>query len=177
MNNLEPKWLPISKLPDTTPENILSWLTAEVSLTARLRTLGTFTVQLQQESWGAGAATECELLGIPQDTQLWQRDVALLINEKPTVIAHTLIPKETLTALPQLKNLGNRSLGDLIFKDLHGTRDCLEFAEITAQHRLFAGTRAFHQADTLWARRSLLSACGHSLLVNEVFIFNKKEDI
>lgn len=167
---MEPNWQHIDLLPPFVPESIRTWLTAEVSLTTRLRQLGTFSVQLLQETWGQSELSECHLLNMDAKARTWQRNVALLVNGKPKVIAHTVIPSATLTALPELQHLANRSLGDLIFKDLHGMRKSLEFTQLIPGHSLYALAEPFHPTTNLWARRSLLVAKDCGLLVNEVFI-------
>ncbi|MFI4954655.1 MAG: chorismate--pyruvate lyase family protein, partial [Gammaproteobacteria bacterium] len=82
------------------------------------------------------------------------------------------IPEATLQALPELQSLSNRSLGDLIFKDLQGKRESLEFAQLTPTDKLYIIAAPFHPIANPWARRSLLVAKQHCLLVNEIFIRN-----
>ena len=167
---MEPKWQPINQLPASVPATIRDWLTAEVSLTVRLRALGAFTIQILGEHWGQATHSESVLLGIHETAKTWQRDVALLVNNEPKVIAHTVIPEATLQALPELQHLGSRSLGDLIFQDLKGTRESLEFAFLSPEDKLFKLTDIFNPKTQLPTRRSLLTAKGYSLIVNELFI-------
>ena len=169
-HSLEPRWQPISSLSGTVPEHLHTWLTAEVSLTKRLQQLGTFTVELTGEEWGKSLPSESQLLTLTQDEPVWQRRVVLRVNDCPKVVAHTVIPSAALDNIPGLKELGQHSLGDLIFGELHGVRSQLEFARLTSMHDLFILSMPMTDATELWARRSLLVVKQWQVLVNEVFL-------
>lgn len=175
---LEPCWLPIAELPASVPKHLCSWLRAEVSLTKRLQQLGHFQVKVIREEWARCHPSECELLGIAHDILVWQREVVLMVNSIPWIVARSCIPPSTLDNISPLKTLGERSLGDVIFSELNGTRESLEFTALLPTHELFNWAKHYsppysqqpnHQEEQ-WARRSVLVVEQHRLLVNEVFL-------
>jgi chorismate--pyruvate lyase len=172
-NTPEPYWQPMTELPDSLPSKVREWLTAEISLTVRLQALGAFQVELLQEGWGKALPSEQTLLSLGKEEKIGFRDVVLTVDNKPRVVGHTLFPMNTLNAIPALKTLGTRSLGDLIFKELKGTREKLEFAFLAPEHDLYKLTEYYcsTHVQILYARRSLICVQSQELLINEAFIF------
>ena len=71
-----------------------------------------------------------------------------------------------------LSGLGNRSLGTVLFTNPVVKRTPLRFRKLTSGHPLFkhACRRLDEKPSGLWARRSLFSLRGQSILVTEVFL-------
>jgi len=170
---IEPEWLPIQQMPAEIAGNLQLWIAMQTSLTEQLRKLGAFQVKVLQEYWGNATTAENHALSIPDSEKSWQRDVVLLLNGVPVIVAHSLIPLSMVEdPTLELKQLGTRSLGEIIFTELHGARELLEYANLTAEHYLFILAKPFieKQNKNLYARRSIIKVKQHQLLINEVFL-------
>lgn len=167
----EPIWHPIITLPESIPFESRAWLTEEISLTQCLRLLGDFQVKVVGEYWRKGFPSEYALLHTDPDELLWHRDVILMVNKKPYIIARTCVPVATFAHIVSLKNLGNNSLGDLIFSTLNGSRERLEYTSLLPENDLCQIAKNEVPIDSsLWARRSVLNVNENHLLVNEIFL-------
>lgn len=145
------------------PQAWRSWLTDSGSLTRRLVRLsrGNFRVEVVQQGWQRPTRSEAKALAIPTRQCALIREVQLIGNNEPWVYARTIIPASTLTGRHRsLKQLGNRSLGSLLFRDPTMQRGPLQISCLKLQH---SHTR-------VWARRSLFYLAGKPLLVCEVFL-------
>lgn len=164
---LEPMWMP---LPTTISPSLRSWLLEEKSLTQRMREYGDVQIKVLAEYWSRGLPSEYALLNVPDTESLWHRDVVITVNNKSWMAARTCIPHNTLEHLDSLKNLGNHSLGDLIFAKLNGNRNKLEYASLSPKHVLYQlAKNEIDWGEPLWGRRSVLQVNEKSLLLNEVF--------
>ncbi len=178
------------------------WLTGEGSLTQRLRQASaTFGVlRLAQHRGGAchdelpcirpaarpgaGAAGGAEAgatAGRPRGTArprtVLSREVLLLCDGLPTVWAHSVIDAAALRGRWRwLAGLGNRPLGEALFRDPQVRRGPLSFRRLRAPDPRYLGAAAELSARglsvprALWARRSVFVAGGRQLLVTEVFL-------
>ena len=155
--------------------DIRSWLTNAGSLTARLQTLGTFSVTLLDQRLAKPTGDEAEGLGLRRTQVAWTREVALSVDGKPVVFAHTVLPRRPRGPLIRwLKRLGNRSLGALLFAHPRFSRGPLAARRLDPRHALFyPSIEALQLTDAqppaLWARRSRFSFGKQSILVTEVF--------
>lgn len=144
---------------DYLPEPWRTWVLDPGSLTKRLidASEGDFCVEPVNQYWGRATLSEARLLDIDPRQQVYIREVALICKGKPWVYARSIIPRSTMTGEEsQLKYLGNKPLGSLLFTHKNMRRGDIQIAPL---HN--------HEA---WARRSLFYLSGKALLVNEIFV-------
>jgi chorismate--pyruvate lyase len=101
------------------------------------------------------------------------REVYLYCGSTPVIFAHSVVARKDLRgAWRGLSGLGNRSLGTVLFTNPVVRRTPLRFKKLTPAHPLFkrACARLQVKPEGLWARRSLFSLHGQSILVTEVFL-------
>ena len=154
---------------------ITPWLKDRGSLTERLQSAGTFSVALLNQSLALPTRDEASELALKPGQQAWIREVALICRGHPVVFAHTVLARSPRGPLTRwMDRLGNCSLGSLLFAHPRFARGPLNARKLDTRHPLYApAIKALHlagaQPSTLWARRSLFSFGGQSVLVTEVF--------
>ncbi len=157
-------WCEIDDLDrGTLDPHLLDLLTCPDYLTTRLRRVcgGRFRLRLLDQR----PARDGALL----------REIVMYCDGTPLVYGQTLAPAGTLRSQTWLHALGERSVGDHLRSLEQVTRGPLEYARLTASHRLHQRARSAVDDDgtldvkPLWARRSLFSIGACPLLVNEVF--------
>jgi len=152
-----------------------TWLTDSGSLTERLQAIGSFSVALLEQQLATPTDDETALLGLKRGHVARIREVALLLDGKPVVFAHTILPRTPRGPLARwLERLGNRSLGALLFAHPRFVRGLLTARRLDQRHPLFQrAIEALQLADAppreLWARRSPFSFGRQSILVTEIF--------
>lgn len=151
------------------------WLVDRGSLTARLQTVGPFSVVVLKQQTAAPTPDEARELGLKRKQIAWIREVALYCNGRPVVFAHSVLPRRPRGPLTRwLARLGNRALGALLFAHPKFSRGHLVARRLDARHPLFQPSVEALQLSgkppqTLWARRSSFSFGRQSVLVTEVF--------
>lgn len=91
----------------------------------------------------------------------------------PQVYARSLIPDNTLDATNiGLKELGNDSLGHILFQAPHAQRGAIETASFDSESTIaqLANQLNLPVCHDLWGRRSLFNLQQYPLLVSEVFL-------
>jgi chorismate--pyruvate lyase len=152
------------------------WLSDRQSLTARLLArCEEFRVQRLQQREARCLQDEFETIGLAKRSQVMERDVLLVCDDVAVVYAHTVLPlSANASQWPLFATLGNRSLGTTLFNDPQVERGALHFARLRLTHPLMqriAGLNLLEaQTSSLYARRSLFTRKGSSLLVTEVFL-------
>lgn len=144
------------------------WLFDPSSLTHRLTRLSDdhFSVTVLLQAWQPLRAEECLALGVPPGSQGWVREVCLLGHGQPWVFARSVAARSSLEASDlDLQALGNRSLGELLFRDQAFVRGPIQTCRYPAQW-----LPAQLTADGLWARRSRFERGTLAVLVAEVFL-------
>ncbi|VVD94340.1 chorismate--pyruvate lyase family protein [Pandoraea terrigena] len=155
------------------------WLTRGGALTRHLSTLGRVSVRVVAERVMPADADQCHALGVPLRTPLWARDVVLLVDGEPVVVAHSVTPLAYSRSIWQaMRRLRTRPLADLLYHDPTVTRSELVSCPLGPCHLLHG--RARHDARDplvganprarLWARRSVFVRRGAPLLVTEAFL-------
>ena len=153
------------------------WLSLQGSLTAKVRSVSEcFSLRLLKEGWFLPFLDEYSALSEQRRSNVWTRDI--LLGDAPSgpfiplVFAHSIVLDSDLSAWPYLRGLGNRPLGEVLFQHHGVKRSALQYRKIDRRHPLYRAAVAATQvnATTLWARRSVFSLCGASLLVTEVFL-------
>lgn len=144
------------------PQLWRSWLTDSGSLTQRLVKLsrGDFRVDVVRQGWTRPTRSEAKALGMNSRQFALVREVQLIGKGQPWVYARSIIPAQTLTgAQRQLRMLGNRSLGTLLFTDPTMRRGPLQISSLRLTDKR-----------KVWARRSVFYLSEKPLLVSEVFL-------
>ena len=147
--------------PQTLPPFWRSWLLERGSLTARLSSLrpGQFSVDCQHEGLGYPTPAEQRELKLSANERVWFREVILKLDDVPVVYARTVVPGSALTGrLARLRHLGNRSLGTFLFSQPDTRRTFVRVSHCKA-----------NAAGLEWARRSVFTLGGKSLMVTEAF--------
>ncbi len=157
------------------PEEWKSWLFDETSLTRRLQQCcrGQFSVQVLSEEVRQPLRDEAKILGINGRRWARIRQVVLLCDQTPWVVARTIIPLSTLQGpLRQLRYLKNRPLGAFLFSHPDLERSDIEIGQLTPTapplNLLFKDESTM--ADRVWGRRSLFRIKAHPVLVSEIFL-------
>jgi chorismate--pyruvate lyase len=167
------------------------WLALGGSLTHALRrALGPISVKCLFQGKGWLRRDECLALGAhPRLKRAWVREVLLLGNQLPAVLARTVCVQPTPRGPWQaLRKLGQRPLADVLFSDRAVLRSPLQVAfwgrkqyaqKFWATHwqQAWPAALAVHHsgqpctvtAMPFWARRSVFLRKGVGLLVTEVF--------
>jgi len=98
-------------------------------LTRRLTRLaaGDFAVRVLQAGWQALRADECAALDVAAGSPGWVREVYLLGQGRPWVFARSVAAREVLRGAEfEINEIGEQSLGEVLFRDPHFTRSALE---------------------------------------------------
>jgi len=148
------------------PEKIHGWLYDTGSLTERAinycQSLNShFNVNLVKLETNYPDIAETDILQIDTKQKCLIREVLLNCDNNAIIFARTVIPQTTLTGKhEQLKDLGNKPLGEYLFNQDDMTRGALQISFYRDS-----------QTDTnYWARRSLFYLNAKPLLVYEIFL-------
>ena len=150
---------------------LYSWLREPGSLTARCRRASqTFRVRLL----GYGPASRFAEVPRFLAAQARVREVLLECDGVPVIFASTLLPARRGRLGRWLAQLGERSLGSLLFSHPGFRRSGIEFMRLDRRQALFRRAAAFGLAGevgtSLWARRSWHELGAQRVLVVEVFL-------
>ena len=169
--NLQAQWRNADSV--TLDHCLLSWLLDVNSLTARLKKHSQqFRVQLLGQQVQACHRKEANR-DIHEGEQVLVREVLLLCDGIPQVFARSLIPLRSLTgAERQLAELGEQSLGQVLFNSPHLCRKDIEVATFTEESSVAKMALSFGlpRKKALWGRRSVFLLGEKPLMVAEVFL-------
>lgn len=161
--SFDTRWLSLRRpFQQAVPQIWRTWLTGDGSLTQRLIKLsaGDFRVEVVRQGWCRPTRSEAIALNIDHRQFALIREVQLIGCGRAWVFARSIIPAQTLTgAQRQLRMLGNRSLGSLLFTDPTMRRGPLEVSRLRLADK-----------QDVWARRSVFYLSEKPLLVSEVFL-------
>ncbi len=163
-----PAWYAAPYHPAPPADSLLDWLRDQGSLTARLEAAGNddFAVQVLHQGQELPRADEAEALHLDRDEPIWVREVLLHTAGAPRVFARSVAPLAALgRSTLELQQLGNRSLGELLFGKPEISRGTIEISPYPAPWLPQAW-----RCDGCWARRSLFHDGELRLLVCEVFL-------
>ncbi|MCG7756960.1 MAG: chorismate lyase [Nitrosomonas sp.] len=150
------------------------WLQDRGSLTRRIQDrCGQFRVQRVFQSFSRIYGDESDVMGLRASELAMVREVYLYCGNTPVVFAHSVVAHKNLRgAWRGLSGLGNKSLGTVLFTNPRIKRTLLEFKKVSRGHFLYdrACARLPEKPANLWARRSLFTLHGQSILVTEVFL-------
>lgn len=152
---------------------IKQWIQGESSLTVKIKELGiAFSVEvLAQTHLALSNRLPTDLL---TDDHGLYREVLLKQGNVPLVYAQTIMPTSTISGTERmLAELGNQSLGQVLFQSPQAIRGPIEFAEIAPDSEL-ACYIEHKLGQTLvnpcYIRRSLFQLNHKPLLVCECFL-------
>lgn len=152
---------------------LLDWLMDPSSLTARLKKHSDkFQVQVLGQQIEACSEQEANA-DIKQGEQVLVREVLLFCDEVPQVFARSLLPLRSLTGKEQaLTQLGNQSLGQVLFNNPELKRKCIEVSSFDNSSSVtqIANYYNLPQKTQLWGRRSVFLLHDKPLMVGEVFL-------
>ena len=172
----EPHWHPAGRYRQgVVPAAVLPWLVDRGSLTARMRRAcaAPFRVRVIHQGRGRPHLEEARALGVKPGESALVREVQLLCGGVPWIFARTVIPNSTLAG-PQrrLAHLGERPLGEFLFRHQRMRRGELELARLTTRNGLYhEAVEGLEQPPAeVWGRRSLFYLDHRPLLVAEFFL-------
>ncbi|MCD6039026.1 MAG: chorismate lyase [Gammaproteobacteria bacterium] len=130
-------------------------------------------IHVLQQRWQLPLPEERRLLGIDFRSYVLMREVVILSAASQWMFARTVILRGTLTGKEQqLAHLKSRSLGSVLFRNPALQRSKFDIAFLKRGlkwHNKVTKAVKLTLPD-LWARRSLFSLCGKTLLLTEVFL-------
>ena len=151
-----------------------NWLQDRGSLTRRIQDrCSHFFVKRVFQSLTRIYGDELDVMGLRPCELAMVREVYLYCGGTPVVFAHSVVARKDLRgAWRGLSGLGNKSLGTVLFTNPKIKRTPLEFKKVSRGHFLYdrACARLPAKPADLWARRSLFTLHGQSILVTEVFL-------
>lgn len=154
--------------------NVRHWLVDEASLTLRLQQRYVdFHVQPLFQHREKPITDEASLLGFKQSAKTQVREVLLMGDGHPVVFAHSVMPESSLRGeWCQLGKLGNKPLGEALFKNPRVIRAPLSYKKLTINDVLYrkAIKHLVNPPVYLWARRSIFRLNCAKILVTEVFL-------
>lgn len=165
----EPKWIFSShSICKNLPSDLNSWLNESESLTQRLRNqFENIRVQVLFEKQETPFLTEWQTLNLPEKRYCLVREVVLLSNQTPLILARTVIPAKTLKITQgNLARLGSRPLGEILFSAPSLERESYGITKV--EPTLWATD--FDIITPLWGRRTQYSICKQPMLVSEFFL-------
>ncbi len=148
------------------------WLSADGSLTARLRGLGAVSVSRLRQGHQLLTPPEQALLGLRHGHV---REVLLQVDEQPAVWARSVVSARGVKgAWRALRGLGNRPLAELLFSDRAVRRQPLASRRLNRHERGGAHLAqgwpgGLPAAPPAWLRWSVFTRRGQVLLVQEAF--------
>jgi len=161
-----PYWFPPEQ--SSPAPALFDWLLDKGSLTRRLTHLanGDFAVYPQAEGWQTLRTDECAALNIEKSSCGWVREVYLLGYGRPWIFARSVAAQTALaTSDFSLSQLGNRSLGEMLFCEQDFIRGSIELCRYPA---LLLPEEV--RANNLWGRRSCFQRGTLSVLVAEIWL-------
>lgn len=156
------------------PPRARNWLQSRGSLTQMIQQrCPHFRVEPVRQSLARPHEDEFSIMQLRRGELALVREVYLYCNHTPVIFAHSLVSRKHLRGVwRNLNTLGRKSLGTVLFSNPAIERTLFEFRKIGASHPLCKRASQHLQTSpvNLWARRSLFTLQGQSLLVTEVFL-------
>ena len=155
------------------PADTQSWIYEPGSLTQRIRDYygSTFAVKVLFHQRQKPFFSERRLLKQSNDQYSLIREVLLYANDKPLILARTIIPDKTLKgAQRSLSRLGNRPLGEVIFSYPKLKRLEMEICRVEEKKWSPAITQKYLLDQQVWGRRTVYAIHRRQMLVSEFFL-------
>jgi chorismate--pyruvate lyase len=172
--NCEPLWQENRPgLRHKLPGNVQSWTYESGSLTQRLRNFygDAVAVKILLQSWHEPFLSERRLLKLPEHQYSLTREVLLYANDKPLILARTIIPATTVKAAKNnLSQLGNRPLGEIIFSYPKLERIAMDVTLIDPPTWTQLAIAEVGINQSIWGRRTVYAIASKQMLVSEFFL-------
>lgn len=150
------------------------WLIDGGSLTSRLqRASKRFAVKPIYVHYAKPYEDEVALLNLKKSKLALVRDVHLISNGTPVVVAHSILPRNSMRGRWHgLGRLGNKPLGGALFTNPKVMRTPLAYKKLLPHHDLYALVAQSIDVvpSFLWARRSIFKLNTAVILVTEIFL-------
>ena len=161
------------------------WLTRPGALTAGLRGLGQVELSVLSEHAGGLTRDEAPAIGLPVGSPVWVREVIMLVDGIPAVVARSLTPLAASHGAWQgMRRLRTRPLADMLYHDAGVTRSAFKtraldrFTPLHGTVHTAIAALAARSIATPWtaeptpwlARRSVFRRLGQPLMVAECFL-------
>ncbi|WP_245916312.1 chorismate--pyruvate lyase family protein [Candidatus Pandoraea novymonadis] len=151
------------------------WLTRRGSLTWHLQLMGHVTLEVLSECMVPADSDQNGCLAVPLRASLWMREVMLLVEGNPMVVAHSVTPlQDSRSIWKAMRRLHTRPLADILYFDRAVERSMLVNRLLFQGHRLYRCAMKYGRdpnlRSRLWARRSVFIRHGAPLLVTEAFL-------
>ncbi|MEK1838504.1 chorismate--pyruvate lyase family protein [Pseudomonas sp. NPDC089918] len=159
---------PLSELTD--PEH--HWLFLPGALTPRLKAMGSYSIEVVEQSHGPLNPDEAEALNVSAASTGWVREVVMKLDGEPCVTARSLTSVPALSAdWSELNEYGGRPLAEILYTSAQTLREPFQCALLSPGAPLAALSYRFApHAKRLLARRSRFTRNGSALLVSECFL-------
>lgn len=170
----EPKWIINHPgIRHQIPENVQSWIYEPGSLTQRIRDIygDAFAVKVLFHQWKVPFLSESRLLRLTHNKYCLTREVLLFANDKPLILARTILPAKTLKGTQRtLSRLGNRPLGEVIFS--YPKLQRLEMDVALIDRKTWSPTirNKINLEQSIWSRRTIYAIKNRQMLVSEFFL-------
>lgn len=156
------------------PNEYFDWLSSQSSLTTRIKELGiAFSVEVLSQT-EINLSDEHKSVLQVNDSIALSREVLLKQGDAALVYAQTIMPQSTITGTESmLAELGNQSLGQVLFQSRQATRGPIEYSEVDVNSPLGQFIEdALHQTivKPCYIRRSTFHLNNKPLLVSECFL-------
>lgn len=154
------------------PQTVQSWAYESGSLTQRLRSIygDKVAVKVLFQYWRVPFLTERKLLHLHEQRLCLVREVLLHAENKPLILARTIIPAATIKIASSLAHLGTRPLGEVIFSYPKLERIAMDvtFAQPTLWTADALNEVTIQQP--IWGRRTVYAIKHRAMLVSEFFL-------
>jgi len=168
------QWLSLLDFQRIQPDSKrYSWLSEYQSMTKQLVAAGSESLKVDVISSLSQVPVYEErlFLDIAPRQRAYVREVLMYGETATWMFGRTLIPTAALkNAGAQLKLLGDKPLGTVLFHHKPNARQYIEVARISKRHHLYPEMAMNGEDDHLWARRSLFLFEDAPLMVQEVFL-------
>ncbi len=144
------------------------WLNYYGSLTEEMQQASSAPIRVKVLRQGTYPIFDDEraTLDLPTQRWAWIREVQLLGNNRPWLLARTVIPMTTLKGRAnRLKLLGSKPLGPVLFNRLGAERVSIAFEQV---HEI--AWQPNSSIDALWCRQSIFKIDQEPLLLKEIFL-------
>ncbi|MCZ2722678.1 chorismate lyase [Marinomonas sp. 15G1-11] len=158
-------WQPLSQARmGGIPKHLRYWLAEPGSLTARLKSMGSLSIDVIKDTWGQPTHREQISLGLRPREAARVREVILKVNGTAVIYARSIVPARALVGhWRHLSQLKNQPLGGYLFKNKNLLRSPIEIALLPVN--------CFHNINEIvWARRSVFKQYNKGVLVCEAFL-------
>jgi chorismate--pyruvate lyase len=151
-------------------QNLKSWLYETALLTNRLKqSANNFQLKVLKETYGQHSPL---LSDLQMSSNNYIREIMMLSDNEPCILGQTTVPENTLKHNGWAKNLGNKSLGEVLINLPNVSRSAFNFSFAVNNNPILKkyGMNLSEEGINLWARRSSFLIENKPLWVVEIFL-------